>query len=247
MKKQIVFLAGLAGLIALPLCADVASLRFFLSHPKRWNVILDEEGRGKVSRAEDKILKAEAILPEKMRTSGSFWFCTRFQIWDTERFIGGTSFSLEIKADPENFNRFFALTDERGPCCQIDLLPQLKKAEDFNRIVIPLNPNLSPESITLVAFPKKKESSFLLRKPQIDGSPVSAGNFTDTAAAVRPLRKSGMFYELEALEFQLNIPQPADFTITDAFGKVMQTGKANPGKLLLSPLPAGYYLLTLTD
>ena len=246
-KLMVLLLAALANLTALPLHADLASLRFFLTHPKRWNVILDEEGRGKISRTEAKTLKAEAVLPEKMRTSGGFWFCTRFQIWDTERFIGGTSISMKIKADPDHFDRFFALTDERGPCRQIDLLNQLKKTEDFNRVILPLNPNLSPESITLVAFPKNRESSFLLRNPRIEGSPVSAGSFTDTSAAVRPLRKSGMFYESEALEFQLTIPQPADFTVTDAFGKVMQTGKAKPGKLVLSPLPVGYYLLTLTD
>ena len=70
----------------------------------------------------------------------------------------GTSISMEIKADPDHFDRFFALTDERGPCRHIDLLNQLKKTEDFNRVILPLNPNLSPESITLVAFPKNRES-----------------------------------------------------------------------------------------
>ena len=53
-KLMVLLLAALVNLTALPLHADLASLRFFLTHPKRWNVILDEEGRGKISRTEDK-------------------------------------------------------------------------------------------------------------------------------------------------------------------------------------------------
>ena len=36
-KLMVLLLAALVNLTALPLHADLASLRFFLTHPKRWN------------------------------------------------------------------------------------------------------------------------------------------------------------------------------------------------------------------
>ncbi len=63
--------------------------------------------------------------------------------------------------------------------------------------------------------------------------------------AIMPSAPGGMFYDYEKIMFTLDLPVPVKYSITDVYGKTVDSGTWKSGPVTLKKLPRGFYEIHL--
>lgn len=178
--------------------------------------------------------------------NGDFRFLPLFRLFDMETLNGAEMLSFDICVEKGDMTEGSVLFDR-----EVSVSFTVTKKREYQTIHIPLKK--LPEKLgkyrqIQIGFREAiGKTAWYLRNVRVEGSGSGAADLKkiDGNLAMRPTAPGGVFYESEPLKFAAVLPESAQYTIKDIWGKTVQQGVVNPGGNVLTSLPRGYYFLTL--